>query len=295
MENTIQKAYAKLNLSLNLFPDLTDRGYFRVLFINTQAALYDEVAIRQTGEGISINDPVIEKAENLALTAARLMAGRYSLPGGLGIDILKRIPARAGLGGGSADAAAVINGLSLLFGLRMSSENRCSLARELGMDVCYCVVGGLCRVEDSGDRVTKLPFCMPEIDTLIAVPRETKPSTAWAYSILQKDELGAGHKKVPILLDAIKKRDIPAIARNLHNDFQNPIEQHYPVTRFVREKMLESGALGALLAGSGLAVFGMFGSRAAMNDAREALEKEGMLCFSTRTVASEKTATRTAL
>jgi len=135
---------------------------------------------------------------------------------------------------------------------------------------------------------------MPEIDTLIAVPSETKPSTAWAYSILEKDGLGAGHGKVPILLDSIKKRDIPAIAKNLHNDFQMPIEKQYPVTRFLREKMLESGALGAMLAGSGLAVFGMFSTRTAMEDAREILEKEGAQCFATRTFESENAPIQTA-
>jgi len=283
MENTIQKAYAKLNLSLNLFPELTERGYYRVLFINAQAALHDEVAIRQCTEGIIINDTVIDGAANLALSAAESVAKRYPLPGGICIDIKKRIPVRAGLGGGSADAAAVINGLSLLFGLEINVKKRTALAGELGMDVCYCVVGGLCRVEGGGDRVTKL-FGMPAIDILIAVPSETKPSTAWAYSILKKEEMGEGRKKVPVLLDALARGDIPAIARNLHNDFQRPVERQYPVTGLIRKKMLESGALGALLAGSGLAVFGMFDDPAAMETARVELEKGGARCITTHTL-----------
>lgn len=283
MENTIQKAYAKLNLSLNLFPELTERGYYRVLFINAQAALHDEVAIRQCTEGIIINDTVIDGAANLALSAAESVAKRYPLPGGICIDIKKRIPVRAGLGGGSADAAAVINGLSLLFSLEINVKKRTALAGELGMDVCYCVVGGLCRVEGGGDRVTKL-FGMPTIDILIAVPSETKPSTAWAYSILKKEEMGEGRKKVPVLLDALARGDIPAIARNLHNDFQRPVERQYPVTGLIRKKMLESGALGALLAGSGLAVFGMFDDPAAMETARVELEKGGARCITTHTL-----------
>ncbi len=284
MENTIQKAYAKLNLSLNLFPELTDRGYYRVLFINTQATLHDDVIIRQSTEGIIINDIFIDGTANLALSAAQSVIKRYQISGGIRIDIKKHIPVRAGLGGGSADAAAVINGLSLLFGLDMSMEDRTALAGKLGMDVCYCVVGGLCSVEGGGDRVIKLLFETPAIDILIAVPPETKPSTAWAYSILKKEEMGKGREKVPVLLDALAQRDIPAIARNLHNDFQGPIERHYPVTGLLRKKMLESGALGALLAGSGLAVFGIFDNPAAMKDARAELEKEGARCIATHTL-----------
>jgi len=91
MENTIQRAYAKLNLSLNIFPDLTE-GYYRVLFINVQTALHDEVEIKKTTGGIEINDTAVDGAQNLALSAARLTAKQYSLHSGLRIDIRKHIP-----------------------------------------------------------------------------------------------------------------------------------------------------------------------------------------------------------
>lgn len=283
MENLIQPAFVKLNLSLNLLPELTDRGYYRVLFINTQAALHDDVVIKKKPRGIRINESTIEGEKNLAFSAAQRVMELFPAQRGVHIDITKRIPVRAGLGGGSADAAAVINGLANLFDIEMSAEERIAIAETLGMDVCYCVIGGLCRVEGYGNRVTRIPADMPRISTLIAIPPETKPSTGWAYSIIDTKQTGKYLKKVPALLEAITTRDISGIAANLHNDFQKPIEKRYPVSRFLRETMVKHGALGSLLAGSGLAVYGLFADTGTMKNARKMLEKNGVRCIETYT------------
>jgi len=287
MENTILKAFAKLNLSLNLLPARGEKGYFNVLFINTQVELHDLVHLSTAPDKvIRMNDSVIDKESNTAYRAASLMFERYRLPGGISITIYKNIPIKAGLGGGSADAAAVMSGLAGRYHLSVSADERISLAKTIGMDVCYCVIGGLCKIEGIGDRVQRLPWAMPPIDLLIATPPAIKPSTRWAYSIIKESEIGKNREKMDRLLRGIKTHNITLIAENLHNDFEPPIQHFYPVTRFIKETMLQHGALGSLLAGSGLSVFGIFKNMKNILRAREVLEKDRINCIITRTIGS---------
>ena len=152
------------------------------------------------------------------------------------------------------------------------------------MDVCYCVVGGLCTVSGTGEIIHRLPFHLPQLDLLIATPHEKKPSTGWAYSTLRKDEMGQSVHKYERLLECIERGNIYGIAENLHNDFELPMERNFPVIGSIRETMTQEGALRALLAGSGLSVFGMFSDKPAMRRAMEKLQKRGIQCFMTETV-----------
>jgi len=281
------RARAKLNLSLNVFPDRGEHGYYRVRFLNTQLTLADSVEVRKTHvPTLLINSKQVDGGENIALRAARLMFEAYGLPGGVSIRLRKRVPPRAGLGGGSADAAAVINGMDALFGLSLKPEEKIGLAKKLGMDVCYCITGGLAVVEGVGDIVRPLALPAPELDVLVATPAERKSSTAWAYSILDPATIGKAEGKFDLLMDGIARGNPREIARGIHNDFQEPIERHFPVTRAIRECLLEHGALNAMLAGSGLSVFGIFESAAGWKHARRDLEGRGVECHFTRTLGS---------
>jgi 4-diphosphocytidyl-2-C-methyl-D-erythritol kinase len=280
-------ARAKLNLSLNVFPERGERGYYRVRFLNTQLLLADTVEVRKTGEPtLLVNNRQVDGGENIALRAARLMFETYGLPGGLAIRLRKRVPPRAGLGGGSADAAAVINGVERLFGLSLKLEEKIGLGKELGMDVCYCVAGGLAVVEGIGDVIRPLRLPAPELNILVATPAERKSSTAWAYSILDPASIGNAEKKLDLLIEGISRGSPREIARGIHNDFQEPIERRFPVTRAVRECLLGHGALNAMLAGSGLSVFGIFERAAGMRRAKRELAAKGIECRCTKTAAS---------
>jgi 4-diphosphocytidyl-2-C-methyl-D-erythritol kinase len=286
MNRNALTARAKLNLSLNVFPEKGERGYYRVRFLNTQLSLADSVEVRKTpAPTLLINSKQVDGGENIALRAARLIFETYGLPGGVSIRLKKRVPPRAGLGGGSSDAAAVINGIDTLFGLSLKLEQKIELGRELGMDVCYCIAGGLAVVEGIGDVIRPLPMPAPELDLLVATPAERKSSTAWAYSILDAGSIGKAGKKLDLLLAGIAGRDLDEIARGIHNDFQGPIERRFPVTKAIRECLLEHGALNAMLAGSGLSVFGIFESGRRMRLARKDLEGRGVECHPVRTFA----------
>jgi 4-diphosphocytidyl-2-C-methyl-D-erythritol kinase len=283
MEYIERRAYAKINLSLNILPERGDRGYYKVRFLNSSISLHDLVRlVRRDKEGISINEPAIDESENIARQAARLMFDTFGLRGGLQITIEKNIPSRAGLGGGSSDAAAVLNGINDLYGLSLSMEQRIELAARLGMDVCYCVVGGLCTVEGIGEVVKPLRLSLPSLNILTATPREKKPSTAWAYSVLELNELGRGTTGLDTLLAAIRRRDVPGLAGHLHNDFEQAVFRHYPVSAALKNRLKELGAVNAVLAGSGLSIFALFEDRTALLAASKALNREGVVCHEAR-------------
>jgi 4-diphosphocytidyl-2-C-methyl-D-erythritol kinase len=287
MENTIFPAHAKLNLSLNLLPRRGLRNYYTVRFINAQLDLHDLVAIEVNGRGgrvtieTSGEDP---GPENIAARAAEILLRRYHIDRSVRISIDKRIPVRAGLGGGSSDAAAVINGLTAMLGLPLSPVQKNRIAQELGMDVCYCVTGGLCRIGGVGEIVERLPLDPPSLEVLLAVPEETKPSTAWAYSIVDDGAIGRELTRMDALFEGLKRRDPALVASGLHNDFEAPVGRVYPVVGRIKETLLSYGAAGALLAGSGLTVFGIFTDRHRRQAARAELEGRGIGCIETVTV-----------
>ncbi|MFW6181191.1 MAG: 4-(cytidine 5'-diphospho)-2-C-methyl-D-erythritol kinase [Spirochaetota bacterium] len=291
MKNIKLRAPAKLNLSLNLLPRRGARGFFQVRFINVQAELHDLVTLSRSpgGSGVTLNG---EQApgDDLACRAAALVADSYGIRERIHIGLEKRIPVRAGLGGGSADAAAVINGMDALFSLGITERERVGLAGRLGMDVCYCVVGGLCAVGGIGDRVKRLSPSPPPLDLLIATPRVHKPSTAWAYRTVDPARIGMELEKIDELLAGIKHGDAKRIATSLHNDFEPSVGAYFPLVRRLKGGMLDRGALGALLAGSGLSVFGVFPGSEAMGEACSWLEELCIPWHATRVAAGPVTA-----
>lgn len=291
MENIILKAYAKLNLSLNLLPEKDEKGYYDVLFVNSQLSLSDRLKIQKIGDKtIKINDPAgmdeasLKTHSNIAYRAAQLMCRRFHITEGFSIHISKQIPIRAGLGGGSSDAAATINGISALFHLPAKDDEKLLVAKQLGMDVCYCVIGGLAMVQGKGEMVKRLPFRLSSLNILVATPPMTKPSTAWAYSIVDNESIGKNRDKVESLLEGIRKNDVGMIASNMHNDFELPIQRHYPITGEMKTIMMRNGAAGALLAGSGLSVFGIFEDVKRSLQAKAELEKRGIRCSVARSI-----------
>lgn len=285
MENISLKAHAKLNLSLNILPEIGEGGYYRVKFLNTSISIFDSVTIRRLKKQVvRINEMRIDNAENIAYRAARIMFDKFDLPGGVSINIVKAIPARAGLGGGSTDAAAVINGLSTLFNLRFGNEERLALAVKIGMDVCYCVTGGLCEIGGVGEAVKRLPLNPPDLHLLIATPSVKKPSTSWAYSTIKSGEIGKCTGKMDNLIRAIREKNPYKIASNVHNDFEKPVQRDYPVTGDLKKLMIKNGAMNTLLAGSGLSVFGIFKKEQDIIASKLELEKNNVECRVARTV-----------
>ena len=153
------EAHAKINLTLEVLGTRPD-GYHELRSIVAAIPLHDDVelvdapageAVVMVGDGLEIPDVPPEK--NLAVRAARALQKACGVSRGVRIRIVKRIPAGAGLGGGSADAAAVLNGLNELWGLGLSTERLCAVGAEVGSDVPALVLGGVVMMEGRGERV----------------------------------------------------------------------------------------------------------------------------------------------
>lgn len=305
MNSIILKAYAKLNLSLNVSSNVRN-GFHRVKFLNCELNLADKIKIKKIKQEVNkkfyiscgrkkcrqINRRILVKCkwqENdcydtscpdgcLAFLAAKLLQKKFPKKiNGIEITIDKKIPVKAGLGGGSADAGAVLRGMNKLYNLRLSQKELIKIATKISSDACYSVTGGLCKVEGIGEKITPLKIKHPLFSSIvkwglrgiflvIVVPKIKKPSTKWCYQNLDEHKIGKNLDKYKKLLLTIKSDHYPlSTIHYLHNDFEPLIFSHFPQIRKIKEKLLTTGAENAILAGSGLAVVGFFREKPAQN------------------------------
>lgn len=287
MTKLTQKAFAKLNFNLHVLPKLLPNGYHQIKCLNLEADLNDIIALTEIPKGIILtcDDPNLAVDEtNLAYRAADLIIKKFHPQCGTKIILKKRIPVAGGLGGGSADGAAVILSLNKLWNLDLSDQKKIDLAKKLGLDVCYSVIGGVCKISGAGEIVEPLNFSFPGINMIIVSPEAQKPSTAWAYKLLDQSRVGQNLDKLDKIIKALKEKNLQGITDNLHNDFELPIIREFPEIAKIKDKMRENKALNTLLAGSGLSVFGIFDTEKSAKTAFENLKKEYPKTFICKTI-----------
>lgn len=259
------KAYAKLNLNLHLLPEKLETGLYPVKFINCQMDLYDELIFKEIKNEIQMicdNSEVPKGKDNLVYKAAYLLkqyAGKKDL--GIEITLKKNIPIKAGLGGGSADAACTIDTLIKLWNIKIKDKELFTIISQLGKDVFYSLKGGVCSILGDGTIVDRLNLKMPQLYLLIVAPDEKKPSTGWMYQKLDLKELGRNLEKFTNIQTAIKKKDKKEIIKNLYNEFDEQIGEIFPKINAVKKDILFYDAERAMLAGSGLSIVGFFQSK----------------------------------
>ena len=274
------KANAKVNLSLDVAGKRED-GYHELDMIFLEVPLYDTVEIEvmnEPGIRLSCSDPSLENPDNIACKAARSLMEKYGLAGkrGVGIRIEKKIPMQAGLGGGSADAAAVLKGMNELFGLNASPEELRGIGVKLGADVPFFIEGGCARAKGIGEILTPLTG-LPEMNILIVKPKESI-STAYAYGNL-KYGAEAYHPDIEALQDALLEKDVRKAASLLGNSLEAAVTDRYPVIPVLKKELMDLGAYGAVMTGSGSAVFGLFPKGFQAVPAFEHLVPEFCGCF----------------
>lgn len=277
MDNEIQ-AFAKINLALDVIRKRPD-GYHDIKSVMHTVKLHDSVYLRRKKAGISVecdNACVPQGADNIAYKAALVMTEYSGIKDGIEVYIKKRIPISAGLGGGSADAAAVLKGMNDMFSLGLTVEQLAEIGRRVGSDVPFCVVGGTALVEGTGEILTALEG-MPELNVIIITPN-LHISTAWAYSSLGLTEVRE-HPGVDALVEAVKQCDMNGIAANMGNVFESVIMDKYPAVKVARDKLLELGAMRSVLSGSGPSVFGIYRDSGALQEAYENIRKLGVQCY----------------
>lgn len=282
-----RKAFAKLNFNLHVLPELLPNGYHQVNLLNLQADLSDKITVREIKQGIELfcdNPNLTDTEANLAYKAAKVVMEKYHPTGGIKITLEKNIPITSGLGGGSADAAAVILALDKLWKLNLSDTQKIDLAKTLGMDVCYCVIGGTCLLTGAGEIVEPVSATFPNISLIIVTPFSQKPSSGWAFTKLDASKVGQNLEKLNKLIKGLEKKDLLAVALNLHNDFEEPMFKHFPEVKEIKDKMLDQGALGTNLCGAGLSVLGIFKDQKSAQKAFNTLKKCYPQTFLTQTL-----------
>ena len=251
-------APAKLNLTLEVGEKRSD-GYHEVQSVMSCAALYDEVALESgTGSGISMtcDCPGLPLDDtNLCLRAAKLFFKKTGIPcDGLHIELSKRIPMQSGLGGGSADAAAVLRGLRKLYRPEMMIKDLERMAAELGSDVPFCVRSVTAMVRGRGEQLLKLPK-LPLCWFVICKP-EFSFSTAEMYAKLDEIEPVSSIDTLG-LIKALEYQDMQEISDRLGNCFEGVLEERSEIFA-IKNRLLALGARNACMSGSGSAVYGLF-------------------------------------
>lgn len=283
MQTITRKAYAKINLGLDVVRRL-ENGYHQVRMIMQTVDLYDELAFEKEESGIallvdnsknSVNGGAAGKVpadqSNLIWKAAKLLLDTAGVGEGVSIHLQKNIPVAAGMAGGSTDAAATLLGLNELFQLHYTVEELKDLGVKIGADVPYCVQGGTALAEGIGEVLSPLP-APPEATVLIAKP-DIDVSTAFVYRNLRLEELER-HPDIDGMVRALEAGSLGGIVSRLGNVLETVTIPAYPVIRQIKTLMLQEGALGALMSGSGPTVFGIFDQKEKAVRAAQAIESE---------------------
>lgn len=255
------QAFAKVNYALEVRGVRPD-GYHKISTVLQSISLADEVEIERTGLGFElIVEPegvgIGPSEENTVYKSWALLceASGEELPAR--IRLRKQVPAGAGLGGGSADAAAALVGLNELFRLGLSSENLREIGLRVGVDVAFCIEGGTALGEGTGEILSPLP--KPPPHHLVVAKPTAGAETARIYRA-HDERAGGGFLSVSPILEALRAGDLYALAHGVGNDLAPVTEGLVPEVGALGEQLLEAGALGAAMSGTGTAVYGIFGS-----------------------------------
>lgn len=279
MRETNERAYAKLNISLDIVGKRPD-GYHDMVMVMQSVSLCDELCIRlnDTGELSAVSDLhfIPNDERNLAVRAARQFLDAAGEPGqGVEISMKKRIPVGAGMAGGSADAAAVLRSMNRLYGGRFSTAELEEIAAGIGSDVAFCVAGGTALAQGRGELLTRLPD-MPECYFAICKPGFSI-STPELFRSIDSAPL-RHHPDTAGILESLDRGELEGICRRLYNVFEDVSDRRIKTVGEIKSRLLDCGAAGAVMTGTGSAVFGIFTDAATARKAQSALLREYRFC-----------------
>ncbi len=254
------KACAKINLTLDVVGKRAD-GYHLIDSVFQSVSLCDEVEIQKSNTIIvRCSDETICDESNIAYKAAEKFFEFTKICGGAEIVIEKHIPLASGMGGGSADAAAVIVALNKIYKTNLTDEQLCKIGLSVGADVPFCIVGGTARVEGIGEKMTKLPD-MPDCAMLL-IKHGKKLSTADMYK--KVDAYPQNKYYTQAMVDGIKSNNLGAVYQNVFNAFDSVCDNEK-----LTQDIKDTKPLAVSLSGSGPTVFAIYNN---INEAKIALK-----------------------
>ncbi|SHI80256.1 4-diphosphocytidyl-2-C-methyl-D-erythritol kinase [Malonomonas rubra DSM 5091] len=267
---------AKINLCLHVLGRRLD-GYHELAMAMQRVDLSDRIRIQVSdGSGVRVSCAGLRldvDEENIAAKAAKLVLAESRRELAITISIEKNIPVAAGLGGGSSNAATVLAGLDKMLGLELGQRRLMELGAQLGADVPFFIYGAPAWATGTGTQLDALPS-LPDVAYLLVNPK-IAVSTAWVYQSL---ELTKGGELANLPRFSVVTRDDLCAA--LHNDLERVTLQRYPLLAEIKQLLLEYGACGSLMSGSGATVFGVFADYAeACRVAEELKRKQDWLFY----------------
>ena len=272
MKTVTIKAPAKVNLTL----DVTGKrpnGYHDLKMIMQTISVFDEIKLSLTEEekiDLHMNKELPDKIpaeKNLVYKAAALMKEKFDIKGGFDIELQKNIPAAAGLAGGSSDCAATLIAINEVCELGLTTQELCDIGVKLGADVPFCIRKGTMLSEGIGEILTPLtPF--KDVWVVLVKP-DISVSTAYVYTHLDLPNLKY-HPNTEKAIECIGNGDISGLSNVLSNVLETVTVPEYPVLTEIKEFLVQNGAAGSLMSGSGPTVFGIFKNK---EDARRAYDK----------------------
>lgn len=269
-----KKAYAKINLGLDVLGVLPN-GYHEVKMVMQTVGIYDVLTFEKAPGGIVITTDSGElptNEDNLIYKACKLLFEKYDVDEGVHIHLEKHIPIAAGMAGGSTDAAATLKGINELFDLGCDLDELKEIGVRIGADVPYCVVGGTALAEGIGEKLTALTPA-PDCHLLVAKP-DINVSTKYVYE--QLDALDAyEHPDIDGMVAAIKAGDLAGVVERMGNVLQDVTIPAHPIIDTLKDRMMELGAAGSMMSGSGPTVFGIFTDEGRARNAYGQMAEEG--------------------
>ena len=281
MKTVHEKAYAKLNISLDVGKRRED-GFHEMTMVMQSISLADAVTVTLNGTGkvrAKTSLPFIPGGErNLAVKAALCYLEAIGRQGqGALIEIQKAVPVGAGMGGGSSDAAAVLRAMNALFDHALSTPELEKLSCSVGSDVAFCVAGGTALATGRGEKLEALP-ALPDCAFVVCKP-EFSISTPELFRKLDQMPLRR-HPDTAGLMAAIREGQLGQVCRRMYNVFEDVDDRRMRTVADIKSRLLDAGALGAVMTGTGSAVFGVFAPGQALEGVCAPLRREYGFCES---------------
>lgn len=273
MERVTQRAPAKVNLALDILGQRPD-GYHDMRMVMQTVSLHDTVTVEETAEGFALHtggDFIRADKKTLEQRAAEAFFNAIGQPvPGLSVTLEKRTPAYAGLGGGSADVAALLRILRDIYCPGMSGDELERVGFAVGSDMPFCVRGGTALAEGRGEFLTDLRplpdcffvLCKPEF----GIPTPELFARVRGEELRRRPDIGG-------MTAALEAGDLAGVASRLGNVFEEVLPEPYHEVFAVKRRLLDLGALNAAMSGSGPTVFGIFRDRETAEQAAKALKK----------------------
>ncbi len=294
MRKIVLKSYAKINLTLDVIGK-KENGYHDLDMIMQTINIYDTITFEKKENNkieILTNNNRLQNEDmktNIIYKCIEKTFDYCNYRGNRGIKVQldKVIPLEAGLAGGSSNGATAIKAINELYKFNLSIDEMIEIGKEIGADIPFCIVGGTARVRGIGDEIQTLKNHMKT--NILLVKPEVSVSTKYVFENLNISNIKV-RPKTNILIEAIENDELNIIAQNLCNTLEVVTTKKYGIIKEIKDFMLKNKSIGAIMTGSGSAVFGYFENEELLKKCTKSLNSEfkNILIFETSTINNFK-------